>query len=526
MKHFYLKVMLFFMVSCPTLSAQITRVDPTGISSIDHLYSSSFGLLFRANQTTTGIELYITDGTMTGTTLVKDIDTNNNTSSRHGLLSVPEWTELNGKVYFSARSNVNNAELWVTDGSNSGTELVKEIAPSLNSGSDPGYLTILNNTLYFSATTGAEGRELWKSDGTETGTQLVTDIYTGAFSATPSFITVFNNSLYFMANDGTNGFEPWLSDGTSAGTLLLRDIANGSTPSSAQKFTEFNGELFFSASGELYKTNGNAGNATLVRNINATGPSNPDYLTAYNNKLYFSANNGTNGNELWSSNGATFGTLQFLDINPNGDSNPRELLVVNGLLFFTASNNNAERNLWVTDGTSAGTIELTVPGVQRLNPTFLTEYNGKVYFYGYDASQSTNTRLLYTSDGTASGTQLVSGSPTTTLNTEKEMVVHNNELYLISVGGNNLYKYRDPLLSVSDTNILTLKMYPNPTNSHFKLDGIQTFDSMEIFDVSGKLVKQFSTAQENYAIFDLDNGLYLVKINSDKNIQTLKLIKK
>ena len=102
--------------------------------------------------------------------------------------------------------------------------LVKDIFSGFFS-SSPYNLTNVNNTLFFTAYDGANGQELWKSDGTETGTVLVKDIYTGeGNSSYPYNLTNVNGTLYFIANDGTNGYELWKSDGTEAGTVLVKDI--------------------------------------------------------------------------------------------------------------------------------------------------------------------------------------------------------------------------------------------------------------------------------------------------------------
>src|SRR5690554_7569292 len=47
------------------------------------------------------------------------------------------FTELNGKLYFQANNGTDGMELWVTDGTESGTQMVKNI--SLSGGSHPRY---------------------------------------------------------------------------------------------------------------------------------------------------------------------------------------------------------------------------------------------------------------------------------------------------------------------------------------------------------------------------------------------------
>ena len=69
------------------------------------------------------------------------------------------------------------------------------------------YLTAVGNTLYFRATDGTNGYELWKSDGTASGTVMVKDINSGSGDSTPYSLTAFGNTLYFQANDGANGYE-------------------------------------------------------------------------------------------------------------------------------------------------------------------------------------------------------------------------------------------------------------------------------------------------------------------------------
>ena len=108
-------------------------------------------------------------------------------------------------------------------------------------------LTAVGNTLYFSADDGPNGRELWKSDGTASGTVMVKDIKSGSDGGYPAYLTAVGNTLYFSAYDGTNGFELWKSDGTASGTVMVKDINSGSSGSSPDELTALGNVLFFQA---------------------------------------------------------------------------------------------------------------------------------------------------------------------------------------------------------------------------------------------------------------------------------------
>ena len=92
----------------------------------------------------------------------------------------------------------------------------------------PRYLTNVGGTLFFSANDGTHGVELWRSDGTAGGTQMVDDINPGSGSSYPQYLTNVDGTLFFSANDGTHGFELWRSDGTAGGTQMVDDINPGS----------------------------------------------------------------------------------------------------------------------------------------------------------------------------------------------------------------------------------------------------------------------------------------------------------
>ena len=123
--------------------------------------------------------------------------------------------------------------------------MVKDIY-SGSSNSDPDRFAAMGNTLYFRSRRRNQRNELWKSDGTSSGTVMVKDIYSGGDS-NPYLLTAVGNTLYFQARDGTNGYELWKSDGTASGTVMVKDINSGSSASSPGDLTAIGNTLYFSA---------------------------------------------------------------------------------------------------------------------------------------------------------------------------------------------------------------------------------------------------------------------------------------
>ncbi|MGY0392744.1 DUF5074 domain-containing protein [Bizionia sp. KMM 8389] len=81
-------------------------------------------------------------------------------------------------------------------------------------------------------------------------------------------------------------------------------------------------------------------------------------------------------------------------------------------------------------------------------------------------------------------------------------------------------------LSVNAEAIADLKMYPNPASNVFNIQSnIQIMD-VEIYSVTGKLVKQFkNSAKKSFNISNLKPGMYLVKITTGTKNGLYKLIK-
>jgi len=184
------------------------------------------GLLFTAEDGTHGRELWRSDGTAAGTRLVADV------RAGAGDSWIAKVARTGSRVFFVADDGVHGRELWLSDLARDTTNLVHDIRPGSESGV-PGSdwqapVAILGTRAYFAADDGVAGNELWRSDGTAAGTQLVADLVPGAGHAYPGGLTAWNGFLFFTTQpEPVPGGEVtpfWRSDGSAAGTVRIADL--------------------------------------------------------------------------------------------------------------------------------------------------------------------------------------------------------------------------------------------------------------------------------------------------------------
>ena len=405
-----------------------TDSDPQELINVNNI------VFFSALESVNGRELWKSDGTTAGTTIVKDIYPAGSSNPQH-LINV------GGVVYFIANNNTNGYELWKSDGTTAGTVLVKDINPGL-ANSNPDNLTNVNGTLFFSAFDGTNGIELWKSDGTTAGTVMVKDIYSGAGHSQPQYLCNSDGVLFFSADNGaTNGIELWKSDGTTAGTVMIKDIKSGTGNSNPAKITKVGNIVFFTATEgtygvELWKSDGTTAGTVLVLDIN-TGvtASDPDYLTDVDGTLFFAANKSGQGAELWKSDGTGAGTVLVKDIRSGTQgSTPQFITNVNGTVFLSATDGTVGQELWKSDGTTAGTVLVKdiKTGAGGSFPDKLCNLNGILFFQSDDGINGIE---LWKSDGTTAGTLLIQDIRTGVANA--------NPMYLLAVEGELFFQVQE-----------------------------------------------------------------------------------
>jgi hypothetical protein len=97
----------------------------------------------------------------------------------------------------------------------------------------------------------------------------------------------------------------------------------------------------------------------------------------------------------------------------------------------------------------------------------------------------------------------------------------------IEAGGFRIYGNQAVVLSNQENNLdATIGLIPNPAKDFFTIN--RNANSVEIYTITGQLVKSFNQKQMEYqyTISDLNDGIYIVKIVDDnKKEKTLKLVK-
>src|SRR5437763_7573702 len=88
---------------------------------------------------------------------------------------------------------------------------------------EPDELAALGNRLVFSAFAFGLGKELWTSDGTAAGTELLADLCESGCSSDPEIVGTTGGVLFFVASPVDRHGQDllWRTDGTRRGTFLL-----------------------------------------------------------------------------------------------------------------------------------------------------------------------------------------------------------------------------------------------------------------------------------------------------------------
>ncbi len=343
-----------------------------------------------------------------------------------------DFTGLGSAAYFIADDGVHGRELWRSDGSPEGTSLVEDVQPGPASGA--WRLWSFNGSLYFSGPAG-----LWRSDGTPDGTQHVSDVAqygvrglqigqewwfvsngtqrslykTDGTSKGTTLVKQFNDviilgqangSAIYLAADATSGgsYRLWASGGDAGTATLLNEKPAGNSGYGLAAVT-LKGDLYFvnqfPTTGAtnwlgqgygLWKTDGTPKGTSRIDEVK------PADLAVVGDVLLFTPIDefGKPPNHtLWKSDGTTGGTAPLVDL----PGSVRNITAAGERAFF-----NIGTQLWITDGTAKGTKLVKDIGFGD-SDNLVAGAGGVVYRFGNSQ--------IWRSDGTETGTSKIADIP-------------------------------------------------------------------------------------------------------------------
>eukprot|EP00941_MAST-03F_sp_MAST-3F-sp1_P000382 g382.t1 len=314
-----------------------------------------------------------------------------------------------GKLYFAASTANEGRELWRTDLTEEGTELVKDINPDDRKGSNPRDLVAFQSFIYFSAegidttwmigrgnvpssdsplsrTTDADNCDGWRQSVTfkdvyyavsESNVWEIEKRYDCPLGYHWASTEEAHARFKITASDAVGNSIPFVYfdhcgwDGFNWGTTGKIDVAgNQSGASSVKKRVKFR----FSDSRKVgsYQDAGKSEARQVIVD---------DFSTSEFAGIVCISGSETRGRELFRSDGTWDGTSRVKDIyEGEQSSDPRDLVVMGSKLYFSAATLDFGRELYSYDGTAVTLVHDQRLGEFGAHPKHLCVFDSKLVF--------------------------------------------------------------------------------------------------------------------------------------------------
>lgn len=423
--------------------------DGSGGTLVPDSFSYDFignDLIFTANDSFHGTELFKADASTHQYSLMKDIYPGGYSSSIYNMV------KYNDKVYFLARTLDYGYELWVSDGTTGGTKIVKDIYEGSGSSSISN-IAVAFDKIVFGASDLSKDKELWSSEGTEATTNVFIDVNTspegGMYTSAPVILVgenyvirpndntvwvsdktnsgtvstgynanylstsyqIIDGYLYFITLDSdTSTYKIIKTDGTELGTEEIDEFYTMVPSVSSQadgKYIVY-GKKTNSDDFSFYVTDGTTGSAKELLTSGGDTITNIYSIVPFGEKAIISAfiagdSLSTMKGCLYMTDGTQAGTEMIYEATDPNFTYPANLTVSGDLAYFSANTADYGIELWATDGTTSGTqlVKDITEGVESSTLSDFVDVNGTLYFTVKDSAGYEN---LWKSDGTAEGT--------------------------------------------------------------------------------------------------------------------------
>ncbi len=350
-----------------------------------------------------------------------------------------ELVVFDGFLYFAANDNVNGNELWRTDGTNGGTTLVADLFPgaAANNG-DPHRLTVVGNRLFFNARPANDqsSETVFYIDASDPTTAKTAKALTAPNNGNPGTVVTAAGPVFEKVNgkalisrlQGENANANYalyvLGDTGDTFTKIssgLETIDAGNTFSPAATaggwayFTRVNVNVSPGQGGEPYRTDGST--VEPVKDIvPGDGGSGPAAFVATSHHVYFTANDGTHGTELWVTNPDDKNDTHIVhehhaDATGTSINDPGQVANGDVLYYVPADDPVTGPEVWRTDGTEGGTrvVKDITPGTGGVSVPIPFAFKTGIGLlrgsdiFASDGSEAGTLGPLHTADGDGIG---------------------------------------------------------------------------------------------------------------------------
>lgn len=383
------KIIYCFLILCNTLQAQVEEFLPYGYSGEPVIVNNK--LVYSYYTPEYGTELWVTDGTSEGTQLLKDIITGSGSSNP----SISKFHVIDNVLYFRCQNTPHT--IWRTDGTPQGTYA----HVTNNQIYDPMAFMKTNGFIFFASKIGGNDNmwRLWRMTSFPDSEVPITHTFGGDvinYIRLSSMAVLNSTTLIFGAHTNQNGMAIFGTTGPT--TDLIVDLYQGNNNTYNNYTQIFNprnidGKIYFtgfqeSTGFEPWTTTGTASSTQLLKDIFVSNTVNsgsiPQQWTKAGGTIYFTANDGTNQRALWKTDGTTSGTQLVNPQNPinNVIMGVNNLVEFNNQLYF--SRTDGGNHLFRTNGTDEGTVKITDTDIISSLSSVNTMIAGnKIFFTGF-----------------------------------------------------------------------------------------------------------------------------------------------
>lgn len=364
-------------------------------------------LLFFAEDGVTGRELWSSDGTAAGTTL---LDHTPGAGSTSQFWADQRFVAFGNRVAVAVRNTVDTTVL-VSDGTQAGTVTLPMPMSTL------GYGLAVRDGILFACS----GDQLFRSDGTANGTYALparppVNLFLPQLYALPNALAMTGVGQPMIGTDGlaapvvlanlpvttvlgtvagrlvygdAQGLRA--TDGTVAGTQLLHPAVVA-----VAELEPFGDAVHFADTGHLYRTDGTVQGTVVLAALPVGSTANQIVRTA--NGLFVALAEPATGTELWRYDAATSQLVLVRDLQPgplSGLVDVRRLGDSDDLLLSVADPLRGTEP-WSSDGTANGTVPLAEvnPGANGSNPLLLGIAGGNAFLLASDDQVGLELRAL------------------------------------------------------------------------------------------------------------------------------------